>query len=649
MVSADPFGEFRKGCTTALTRALKSAYPKISVPPVTLEPPPSPQFGELSSSACFELARQVAAKPIAMAERIIDTVDISRFPLIHSVKAAGEGYINFHMHLARFSSLTIESAMALDSEYGYVKASRLRRIIVEHTSVNPASTIHIGNARNPVLGDSLARILKGRGHEVFRHYYVDDVGRQTAIMTYGYKSLGKPKPEGKADQYIAVVYAVTSCIVEIRRLKGGIERAKERLTSEEALQLQRELDDWVSIAADLEGRFPKIFQSILKAIEEDADPESQVNKLIREYEAGAKEAKHLVRDVCQLCLGGFKETLSKAEIFFDSWDWESDHIWSSEVGQVLERLQKTPYVDRIRGVLEFNAEKVARNLDLKKTLGLREDYEIPSLTLVRADGTTLYTTRDIPYSLWKFTKAERVINVVGMEQTLAQMQLKLALYALGYKEYAENLIHFAHNLVRLPGYKMSSRRGRYVTFDEVMDGAVERAYEEVSKRSPQLSAEEKRRISHFVGVGAVKYALVEVDPMKPVVFTWDRVLNFEKNSAPYIQYSHARACSILRKAAREPQNPDYSLLTDSHERDLTLIVARFPEVFIEAAENLRPNAIADFANALADKFNAFYTALPVIKAEPPQLSDARLALVDATRIVFRNCLNLLGIVAPERM
>jgi arginyl-tRNA synthetase len=280
---------------------------------------------------------------------------------------------------------------------------------------------------------------------------------------------------------------------------------------------------------------------------------------------------------------------------------------------------------------------------------LREEYEVPSLTLVRADGTTLYTTRDIPYSLWKLQRAEKVINVVGMEQKLSQLQLKLALYALGYRNKAKNLIHFAYNLVTLPGYTMSSRRGRYVTLDEVMDEAVKRAYEEVSKRSPHLPDEQKRQISDIVGIGAMKYALVEVDPMKPVAFTWDRVLDFEKNSAPYIQYSHARACSILRKASRKPEKPGYSLLTNPVEHDITIMLARFPEVFVDAAENLRPNTIADFANMLADKFNTFYTALRVIGAEPPELSDARLALVDATRMVLRNALNLLGIEAPERM
>ncbi|HDI07027.1 MAG TPA: arginine--tRNA ligase, partial [Candidatus Bathyarchaeota archaeon] len=301
------------------------------------------------------------------------------------------------------------------------------------------------------------------------------------------------------------------------------------------------------------------------------------------------------------------------------------------------------------GVLEFDAEKVADDFELKPKLGLRKDYEIPSLTLMRADGTTLYTTRDIAYSIWKLEKAEKVINVIGMEQTLAQLQLKLALYALGYGEQAENLVHFAYNLVTLPGYKMASRKGRYIAFDQVLDEAVEKAYAEVSKRSPHLSEEEKRAIAEFVGVGAVKYSLVEVDPAKPVVFTWERVLNFERNSAPYIQYTHARACSIMRKAARKPEKPDYKLLAQPVEHEIILMISRFPEIFIEAAENLKPNLIAEHANLLADKFNTFYNSLPVIKAQPPELSDARLSLVNATRIVLRNALTLIGVKAPEKM
>jgi len=649
MVFVNPFAEFHAGCEAALKDALNRLYPQFSVPPILLATPPSPKFGELASSVCFELAKQTEKKPRKIAEQIVQIIDVSGFPLVQSINAAGEGYINFYVNFEEFSRLTIESVRTLDNKYGYVKTSKPKKIIVEHTSVNPIHPIHIGQARNPMLGDVIARILKAHGHTVYRHYYVDDVGRQSAVIAYGYEKLGKPKPEGKPDSFIGAIYAVTSCIMEIQRLKREVERAKEVSLNEETSRLQRELDDWTSVAVDLEGRFPELFACLLDEIGKDEDPENQVSDLIRRYEASEEEAKRLIREVCQLCLHGFRETLGRVEIFLDSWDWESDFIWNGDVIRVLDKLKATPYVFQVAGVLEFDAEKVARDLDLKETLGVKEDYELSSLTLVRADGTTLYTTRDIPYHIWKFQKAEKVINVIGMEQTLPQLQLKLALSALGYVDYAKNLTHFAYNLVSLPGYRMSGRRGRYITLDEVMDGAIKRAYEEVSKRSPHLSDEEKRQISEFVGIGALKYALVEVDPNKPVVFTWDRVLDFEKNSAPYIQYSHARARSIIRKAPREPKNPDCSLLADPIERDIVLTLAHFPEVFVDSAENLRPNAIADFANALADKFNRFYTKLPVIKAKPPRLSDARLALVDATRMVLRNALNLLGIEAPEKM
>ena len=649
MISVNPFAEFREECKIALKDALGRLYPQISIPKITLEYPPSPEFGELSSSLCFELAKQTGEKPIEMAEKVMQSIDASQFALILSLKAAGKGYINFYVNLPEFSKLSLESITTLDTEYGFVRTDRPKKIIVEHTSANPISPIHIGQARNPILGDALASILEARGHKVFRHYYVDDVGRQAAVVAYGYQKLGKPKPEGKPDHFIGKIYTITSCITEIDRLKKEIRQAKKRGATEETSKLQQELENWTSVAAELNSRFPKLFDKLLKEVKEDENSEVKMNDLVRGYEAGEEKAKSLIREVCQICIKGLKKTLHTVGIAFDSWDWESSFAWSSDVKRTLEKLERSPYVFRVGGVLEFDAEKVVHDLGLKEELGLREEYEVPSLTLVRADGTTLYTTRDIPYSLWKFNRAEKVINVVGMEQSLPQLQLKLALYGLGYKDQAENLVHFAYNLVSLPGYRMSSRRGRYITLDEVIDEVIKRAHEEVSKKSPHLSDEKKRLISQLVGIGALKYALVEVDPTKPVVFTWDRVLDFEKNSAPYIQYSHARACSILRKAGRKPENPDYSLLKDKLERDIILTLARFPEVFTDAAKNLRPNEIADFANALADKFNKFYAALPVIKAEPKELSDVRLMLVDATRSVFRNAFSLLGIEAPEKM
>lgn len=656
VVSINPFGDFHRDCESVLRKSFAKLYPSLSVKSFLLDVPPNPEFGELASPISFEIGKKMQKRSRKLAEQIVSVIEVENFPLVNEAKVAGEGYINFYVNFVELSKITLDSIRSLNTAYGYIKTKKPRTVIVEHTSANPISPIHIGQARNPVLGDALARILAARGHTVFRHFYIDDVGRQTAVVAYGYKKLGKPSSEGKSDHYIGVIYTITSCIIEINRLKQALECTRARASeskkgrpSENVQQLRRQLDEWVYIAAELENKYPKLFSQLLKKISEDEKSETIINNLNREYETGIKKAKTLIREVCQLCLNGIKETLVNIEIFFDSWDWESDFTWNSDVKKTLEALKKTGYVFQEGPVLEFDADKVAEDYKLKNTPDLRQDHEIPSLTLVRADSTTLYTTREIPYTLWKFRKAEKVINVVGLEQKLPQQQLKLALWALDYIDEAKNLTHFAHNLVTLPGYRMSSRRGRYITLDEVIDESLKRAREEVEKRSPQLSDEEKLKISKIVGIGALKYALVEVDPIKPVVFTWDRVINFERNSAPYIQYSYARARSILRKVRKGPEKPDYSLLVKPLERDLVLTLARFPEIFINSADYLKPNVIADYTNILAEKFNSFYNALPVIKAKPKSLSDARLALVRAISIVLRNSSGLIGIVAPEKM
>ena len=649
MNSENPFDQFRQECQTTLAIALKKTLPEIKQPPLTLKKTPNIEYGQLASSLCFELAKKLHQKPFALAEKLVGAIDKSSFNLIDRVAPAVAGYINFHVNFAKFSALTLESVKKLGFEYGFVKTDTPTKIIVEHTSVNPLHPIHIGQARNPLLGDALARVLQYRGHKVSRHYYIDDVGRQSSVVAYGYSKLGKPKPTEKADLFVGKIYTVTSCLSEINRLKKLRELALAAHSADDFVKRNKEIDEWMSIAAELKEKYPVLFEALIAKIGEDENPEEEINRLNRAYEDGEPKAKKLIREVSDLCLEGFRETMQRVAVTYDSWDWESDFVWSKKVSEVLQRLKASPFVYSEEGVLEFDAEKVVHVLNLKAKLELSENHEVSPLTLGRADGTTLYTTRDIAYTLWKFKHAKKVINVIGMEQSLAQLQLKIALYALGYDEYAENFVHFAYNLVTLPGYKMSSRRGHYITFDEVLDEAIRRAYHEVSKRSPLLSELEKRKIANFVGLGAVRYALVDVDSSKPVVFTWARVLNFETNSAPYVQYTHARACSILRKAAREPKKPAFELLTEKLERELILALAGFPDMFIEATEYLKPNMIADYTNALADKFNTFYNAYPVIKAESQELSGARISLTHAIQIVIHNALTLIGVVAPEKM
>jgi arginyl-tRNA synthetase len=648
MVSANPFAEFRHECEAVLADALKTAFPEFHPETLPMGKPSNPNYGQLASSVCFELAKKQKQNPANLAAQVAKAADTGKFVLIERVEPAG-GYVNFYVNFAKFSALTLKAISELGGEYGFVKTDKPTKIIVEHTSVNPLHPIHIGQARNPMLGDALARILLRRGNEVSRHYYIDDVGRQSSVVAYGYAKLGKPAPDEKADHFVGKIYTITACLSEVNRLKRLSEQAKATNAGEEAAKLGKELDEWTTIAAELEQKHPKLFKALSEKISQDANSEEEINRLNRAYEDGEPNAKALIREVSDLCLGGFRQTQTRVAISYDSWDWESDFVWSKQVNKVLGQLQDSGFVYSEGGVLEFDAKKVVDTRGLRAKLGLRKEQEVPPLTLVRADGTTLYTTRDVAYTLWKFEQAQKVINVIGMEQSLAQLQLKIALYALGCDSQAENFVHFAYNLVTLPGYKMSSRRGHYITFDEVLDEAVQRAFEEVSKRSPQLTEEEKHSIANFVGIGAVRFALVDVDPGKPVVFTWDRVLNFETNSAPYVQYTHARACSILRKAARKPTEPNCGLLKENLEHELVLSLASFPDAFIECADYLKPNMIADYANALADKFNTFYNALPVIKAESPELADARLALTDAIRTVLSNALNLIGVTAPEKM
>src|SRR5271157_638352 len=648
-VADNPFGAFRAECETSLASAFKTLFPEIREEDLALEKPPNPEFGQLASSLCFELAKKLKEKPLALAERLASAVDSSKFSLIKSVGAAGGGYVNFHVDFVKLSAMALGSAVNLRDEYGFVKTRNPLKIIVEHTSANPLHPITIATARNPAVGDTLARLLKSRGHAVSRHFYVDDVGRQMSVIAYGYEKLGRPKPDEKPDEFIGKIYTITSCFVEINRLKKELERAKTVNAEGEVVTFTRQLDDWVAVAAELKEKHPQLFEELLTKIGEDENPETSINLLNRAYEAGEKKAKLLVRTVSEMCLEGFKETLNRLDVSLDSWDWEGDLSWSGRVEEVLKKLKASRFTHSEAGVLEFDAEGVVSDLNLWEHLGLKLGHVVPSLTLVRADGTTLYTTRDVAYTLWKFEKADKVINVIGTDQTLAQLQLRIALHALGYGKYADNLVHFAYNLVAFPGFKMSSRRGRYITLDSVLDEAVKRAYEEVSKRSPELSGNEKQEIAQFVGIGAVRYALIEVDVSKPVTFVWDRVLNFEKNSSPYIQYTHARASSILKKAGKRAGEPAFELLNEKLEQEIILAVASFPDTFIEAAEYLKPNLIADYANSLADKFNTFYNAFPVIRAEPQGLRNARLALTDAVRIVLRNALNFIDILAPERM
>ena len=297
MISERPFNEFKKQCEQALKDALKRSFPEFMPESVRFAVPPKPEMGDLGSSTPFEISGKINRKPFEVASKIAENIDPEDFPLVDSAVSIG-GYINFLIEFPRFASLTINSIRELGDSYGFVKSDEALRIIVEHTSVNPIHPIHIGQARNPILGDAIARILSARGHEVYRHYYIDDVGRQSAIIAYGYDKLGRPESHMKADHLIGIIYAVTSCLIELSTLSKG-----KRLVDED--ERIRQLEDWRKVAEDLKGRYPDLFSRLESTLATIDDPEEEIRELMRKYELGDKETKDLVRKVANLCLEGF--------------------------------------------------------------------------------------------------------------------------------------------------------------------------------------------------------------------------------------------------------------------------------------------------------------------------------------------------------
>ena len=644
---SNPLAMLREECQCLLEKAAGEAYPGTQIPKTKYSPPPDPEMGELSSPVCFQLARTLRRSPQEIAQSIAEKIDASASDLIESAGAVG-GYINFKVDIGRFATLVLETVIVEDVEYGFVKIENPQRVMVEHTSANPNAPLHIGNARNSILGDSLAELLRRQGHEVLVHFLVNDMGRQVAMATYGWKLMGKPEPEGRAELWVGTIYASVNVVNETTRLNREIKEAEERGQVYELAELQEELEEYRKAAEELRKRYPKVYATLADKIPQIEDPNAEIVSLNTAYENNESEATEDVRKVVGYCLKGFETSLGEIGIGFDSFDFESDLVWKKAADDVLEELKATPYAFTDEGALIFDSDKIAKDLGLKERWGLNPDHEIPRLVLVRSDGTTLYTLRDMAYHIWKFGLVDRDINVIGSEQRLAQLQLRLALAAMGRLWMGDNLLHYAYELVYLPGVKMSGRLGRYVTLSEIVEKAEKLAYEAVDVRSPHLSREDKEGIARMVGHGAIKYTLLSVDSMKTVTFDWEKALNFETNSAPYIQYSHARACNILKRAGERPE-PEYGGLTARREKELIMALASFPETFTTAANELKPGDITAYANNLSDKFNSFYAAHPVLKAETPGLAGARLKLVEATRITIRNALQTLGIAPPERM
>ncbi|MHA1581918.1 MAG: arginine--tRNA ligase [Candidatus Baldrarchaeia archaeon] len=635
---------------------------------------PSSELGDFSFPA-FTLSKNLKKDPNTIAMTIANEMSSFKIDFIKKINVVG-GYVNFYLNRKLVTEKILKNVLTNAEKYGKSNVLNGLKIMVEHTSVNPIAPMHIGNLRNSCIGDVFANVLEMAGGNVKRHFYVDDMGKQSVATAIGYKLLKDRgvKPDRKPDLWMGIIYALMNAFLMVQEVKEKIwdlipetkkySKNKYYISDDELnlilkhkkiqkfKELKKEIIEWSSVLKSLEERFPELTKKLLKEVSKIDDLKNYCEKLGKRYEEGDPEVKIIIREMCNVTLNGIKETLSNFGIYFDSFDWESDLVWSGKVRDVLIALERSGYVYKEDGVKILDLERFVSEHGLKKKLGISESFEIPPLVLTRSDGTTLYTTRDIAYTVWKFEDGnfDRVYNVIGAEQSLPQLQINIALRVLGHDEWADNLIHFKYELVHLVGRKMSGRRAQYVTADEVLEEAIRRV-KEILRKSP-YSEGEKEKIAKDVGVGAIRYALINVTPLKPVIFDMKKILDMKENSGPFIQYNYARACSILKKAGIvkiDPERVDYSLLTSSEEWDLIKAIGEFPIKIIDIINEMRLEILTNYMNNLAILFSKFYEKKPVLKVEDERLRLARLALVKAFQIALGNALTIAGIRPLERM
>ncbi|MEZ4826246.1 MAG: arginine--tRNA ligase [Bacteroidia bacterium] len=484
-----------------------------------------------------------------------------------------------------------------------------KTVVVEYCSPNTNKPLHLGHLRNIILGYSLTQVLSANGYKVIPVCLFNDRGTNISKSMFAWLKAGKndtPETLGvKGDKLVGDYYVNFA-----------------RMLSQETAPL-------------LEAGVPK------HEAEKQASSMLAVHEMTVKWEEGDPEIRALWAKMNGWVYTAFKDTFQRLGVHFDRFYYESE-VYQRGKETVEEGLAKGIFYTTGDGSVEIDL--TADGLDKK--------------TLLRSNGTTLYITQDLAIAADKFTEfgMDKSIYVVGNEQDYHFKVLFEVLKKLG-KPYAEGLFHLSYGMVDLPSGKMKSREGTTVEADDLMDEMVEKAAEETLKNPEKTSGMDEAELSHLynvLGIGALKYYLVKVDPKKRMLFDPNESIDLKGNTGPFVQYSYTRTQAVKRQpdAAKlgvfSPENTPEEEMLDS-ERTILRMMARYPEVLREAGESYNPALIANFAYDLAKEYNRFYHEAKILRKDFPRTSAFRFALSASVGDLLKEAMRILGIEMPERM
>ena len=482
-----------------------------------------------------------------------------------------------------------------------------KNIMVEFSSPNTNKPLHLGHIRNNLLGDSVSRLLKASGNNVIKTTLVNDRGVHICKSMLAWLKVGNgatPESTGiKGDHLVGDMYVAFNDIYK------------------------KEVEDLIAGGMDEE------------TAKKEAPCLREAHEMLQKWEAGDKEVRDLWARMNGWVLKGFDESYKALGITFDKVYYESQtYLLGKELVQ--KGLNMGVFVKDPDGSVwcDLTADGLDRKL------------------LIRSDGTSVYITQDLGTAERRFAEyhLDSHVYVVGNEQNYHFQVLKLILKKLGFG-WSDNIFHLSYGMVELPEGKMKSREGTVVDADDLIQKMYEeaRATSDESGKLADMSEEDKAKLYHMIGLGALKYFIIKVDPKKTMLFNPKESIDFNGNTGPFIQYTHARIRSILRKAAEKgieySASPLPKVELSAKEIRLIKLLNTFPARVAEGAQAYSPAVIANYAYDIAKEFNQYYHDTPILKEENEDVLKMRLVLIDTLSAVLRKAMGILGIELPERM